>query len=143
MMAGYGIAGWREKVVEHGFRLRRPADALKISGVTALRQEMREHFLVLSVNHQFELLWVDVVSIGSLDANIVHPREVFRPAITHSAAGIMLVHNHPSGDPEPSKEDVRTTRRLAKAGELLGIAVLDHLIVARRGVVSLKARGLL
>ena len=79
--------------------------------------------------------------IGSLNASIVHPREVFRPAILASAASIIVAHNHPSGDPEPSEEDLSITRRLAEVGELLGIGLLDHVVIARRGVTSLRARG--
>ena len=82
-----------------------------------------------------------LISRGTLNASLVHPREVFRPAILASAAAIILVHNHPSGDPEPSDEDVSLTKRLVKAGEILGIEVLDHLVVAKRGFVSLRARG--
>lgn len=82
-----------------------------------------------------------MVSRGSLNASIVHPREVFRPAILGSAASVILVHNHPSGDPEPSEEDLSITRRLAQVGELLGIPVLDHVVVGKRGFVSLRARG--
>jgi DNA repair protein RadC len=82
-----------------------------------------------------------LVSRGSLNASIVHPREVFRPAIISSAASIVLAHNHPSGDPEPSDEDISITRRLAQVGELLGIPVLDHVVIAKRGFVSLRARG--
>jgi len=82
-------------------------------------------------------------SIGSLNASIVHPREVFLPAILHSAASVVLVHNHPSGDPEPSEEDLTITRRLVEVGELVGIQVLDHVIVAGRGAVSLRARQLM
>jgi DNA repair protein RadC len=85
----------------------------------------------------------ETVSIGSLNASIVHPREVFQPAILHSAASVILVHNHPSGDPEPSDEDLSITRRLVQVGEIVGIAVLDHVVVASRGVVSLRARQML
>jgi DNA repair protein RadC len=81
------------------------------------------------------------VSVGSLSASIVHPREVFQPAVAASAAGLIVAHNHPSGDPEPSPEDVAVTRRLREAGELLGIELVDHVVVAGRGYVSLKARG--
>jgi DNA repair protein RadC len=88
-----------------------------------------------------ELVRRVTVSVGSLNASIVHPREVMKPAIFASAASIILVHNHPSGDPEPSEEDLSITRRLVQVGDLLGIAVLDHVIVARRGVTSLRARG--
>jgi DNA repair protein RadC len=78
-----------------------------------------------------------------LNASIVHPREVFKPAVIGSSAAVVLVHNHPSGDPEPSEEDLSITKRLVQAGELLGITVLDHVIVAGRGVVSLRARQML
>jgi DNA repair protein RadC len=83
------------------------------------------------------------VSVGSLNASIVHPREVFKAAVMASAAAVVLVHNHPSGDPEPSEEDLAITKRLVEAGELLGISVLDHIVVAARGLTSLRARQLL
>lgn len=83
------------------------------------------------------------MSRGTLTAALVHPREVFRPAILASAAAIVLVHNHPSGDPEPSEEDLAITRRLIQVGELHGIGVLDHVIIAKDGHVSFRARGLL
>jgi DNA repair protein RadC len=89
---------------------------------------------VLLLNARHEVQRRETVSIGSLNASIVHPREVFLPAILQSAASIVLVHNHPSGDPEPSEEDLSITRRLAQVGELVGIAVLDHVIVAARGL---------
>jgi len=84
-----------------------------------------------------------LVSEGSLTAALVHPREVFAPALERRAAGLIVAHNHPSGDPDPSPEDLAITRRLADAGALLGIELLDHVIVAERGALSLKARGVL
>lgn len=119
--------------------IRGPDDVVAIIG-KALRSEQREHFLVLLLNARHEVLGRETVSVGSLNASIVHPREVFKPAILASAASIILCHNHPSGDAEPSEEDVTITKRLKDAGELLGIEVLDHVIVASRGVVSLRAR---
>ena len=86
---------------------------------------------------------IETISIGSLNASIVHPREVFLPAVRASAAAIVLVHNHPSGDAEPSEEDLTITKRLVECGELLGIGVLDHVIIAARGLVSFRARQLL
>jgi DNA repair protein RadC len=103
----------------------------------------REVFGVLLLNARHEATRRVVVSIGSLNASIVHPREVFRPALLYSAASITLVHNHPSGDPEPSEEDLTITGRLVGCGELLGIAVLDHVVIAKRGHVSFRARQLL
>jgi DNA repair protein RadC len=86
---------------------------------------------------------IDCVSIGSLNQSIVHPREVFKTALLSSAAAIILVHNHPTGDPSPSSEDIAITRRLREAGELMGIKVLDHVVVGREGVCSFVERGLM
>jgi len=122
--------------------IRGPDDVARLVG-RKLRKESREHFLVLLLNARHEVMGQETVSIGSLNASIVHPREVFRPAVVVAAAATVLVHNHPSGDPEPSEEDLAITKRLVEAGELLGISVLDHVIVAGRGVVSLRARQLL
>ena len=122
--------------------IRGPDDVVAVVG-RKLRTEQREHFLVLLLNARHEVLSREVVSVGSLNASIVHPREVFKPAVVASAASIVLVHNHPSGDPEPSEEDLSITRRLVQVGDLLGIAVLDHVVIARRGVVSLRSRQLL
>ncbi len=101
----------------------------------------REQFRVLLLNTRHLLLGAEVVGVGGLDQVAVHPREVFKPAIRRSAAAVILGHNHPSGDPEPSRADVLLTERLVEAGRLLGVAVLDHVIVARRGFVSLRAAG--
>ncbi|TLM97475.1 hypothetical protein FDZ73_24970, partial [bacterium] len=83
------------------------------------------------------------VSIGSLNASLVHPRELFKNAIKKSAAALILVHNHPSGDPSPSREDIDVTRRLAEAGKLLGIEILDHVIIGDLKYVSLKEKGII
>ncbi|MCC6348390.1 MAG: DNA repair protein RadC [Candidatus Eisenbacteria bacterium] len=122
--------------------IRGPEDVTKLFG-RRLTKHAREHFLVVLLNARHEVDAVETVSIGSLNASIVHPREVFKPAILASAASVVLVHNHPSGDPEPSEEDLAITKRLVEVGELLGIGVLDHVIVASRGVVSFRARQLL
>ncbi len=103
-----------------------------------LAQECREHFAVLLLNARNRILKREVVSIGSLNASIVHPREVFRPAILESAASVVLVHNHPSGDTMPSRDDIEITRRLIRGGEMLGIQVLDHVIVAGRSYLSMR-----
>lgn len=102
-----------------------------------------EVFRVLLLSSRHDVLRRVTVSRGSLSSTVVHPREVFRPAILASAATIVIVHNHPSGDPEPSAEDVEITKRLARAGELLGIPVLDHVIVAKGNrYTSLRERGM-
>jgi len=107
-----------------------------------LKGKKKEHFLVLCLDTRNRLIDRKLVSMGSLDTSVVHPREVFKEAISSCAASVIFAHNHPSGDPEPSKEDVELTKRLARAGEILGIDVLDHIIVCDEGFVSLKARNL-
>lgn len=101
----------------------------------------KEVFFSLYLNTKNSLLKCEEISVGSLSANIVHPREVFKPAVEISAAGVILAHNHPSGDPSPSEEDVKLTKRLAEAGEVMGIKVLDHVIIGDKKFVSLKERG--
>ena len=101
----------------------------------------REHFLAVLLDARNRIIGIETVSIGSLTASFVHPREVFRPALIASAASVVLGHNHPSGDPEPSKQDLALTLQLAQAGQLLGIKVLDHLIEGDGKYVSLMERG--
>lgn len=101
--------------------------------------EVRENFYALHLNSKNRILCLDQVSLGSLNASIVHPREVFSSALLSGAAAVIFVHNHPSGDPTPSKEDRTIQQRLCEVGELLGIRVLDHLVIGRGGrYVSLK-----
>ncbi len=107
-----------------------------------LKGKKREHFLVLCLDTRNRLINCKSVSVGSLDTSIVHPREVFKEAVSSCAASVIFVHNHPSGDPEPSKEDIELTGRLVKAGEIVGIEVLDHVVVCDNGHLSLKARNL-
>ncbi|MDM8000366.1 MAG: DNA repair protein RadC [Dehalococcoidia bacterium] len=105
----------------------------------ALKGKKKEHFLALLLDTRNRLIRTATVSVGSLDSSIVHPREVFKEAIKASAASVIFVHNHPSGDPEPSQDDIELTRRLVEAGKLLGILVLDHVIVGDGSFLSLKA----
>ena len=107
-----------------------------------LKGKKREHFLVACLDTRNRLINCRPVSVGSLDTSIVHPREAFKEAVSCSAAAVIFVHNHPSGDPEPSREDIELTRRLAKAGEIIGIDVLDHIIVCDESYLSLKAKNL-
>ena len=100
-----------------------------------------EQFGVLLLDTKHRLLRTTKVSVGTLDASVVHPREVFRAAVAGGAAAILLFHNHPSGDPTPSDDDVALTRRMIRAGELMGITVLDHIIVAENAYASLRERG--
>ena len=102
----------------------------------------REHFLVVLVNTKNRVITIDTVSIGALSSSIVHPREVFKNAIKVSAAAIILAHNHPSGDPTPSREDLEVTKRIVQAGEIIGIRVLDHIVIGDSGFFSFKEKGL-
>jgi len=106
-------------------------------------KEKKEYFLILSLDARSNLINIKTISIGSLDANIVHPREVFKKAIECSAASVILVHNHPSGDPEPSEDDLEITKRLTEAGKILGIIILDHIIVTKNGFIDFKEEKLM
>lgn len=106
-----------------------------------LRDAPHERFLVILLDGRHRVLREVTASQGTLTASLVHPREVFRPALREGAAAVVLAHNHPSGDPTPSREDREVTRRLARAGELLGVPVLDHVVVAERGFESLREEG--
>lgn len=108
-----------------------------------LRDRRKEVFLTLLLDSKNRLLREIQISEGSLNASIVHPREVFAPVVRESAAAVLLVHNHPSGDPTPSREDLELTGRLREAGELMGVRVLDHVIIGSGSYVSLADRGLL
>jgi DNA repair protein RadC len=121
--------------------LKSPEDVVAVMR-SKLKGKKKEHFWVICLDTRNRLITWKQVSIGSLDTSIVHPREVFKEAISSSAASVIFVHNHPSGDPEPSKEDIELTKRLAKAGEIVGIDVLDHIIVCDKNSLSLKAKNL-
>ncbi len=102
----------------------------------------REHFMVISLNTKNMVISIETASIGSLASSIVHPREIFRNAIRIGAASVILAHNHPSGNPTPSSEDVEVTKRLYEVGSVVGICVLDHLIIGNGSYYSFKEEGL-
>lgn len=102
-----------------------------------------EEFRALLLDTKNGLLRVQTVSVGTLDASLVHPREVFKAAIAASAAGVVIVHNHPTGDPTPSREDIEVTRRLSDAAQVIGISLVDHVIIGDSRWVSLKREGLI
>jgi len=106
-----------------------------------LKGKKKEYFLALLLDTRNQLIRVAEISIGSLDSSIVHPREVFKEAISASAASVIFVHNHPSGDPEASEDDIRLTKRLTEVGEIMGIDVLDHIIIGGKKYLSLKREG--
>ncbi|GGF06801.1 UPF0758 protein YsxA [Halobacillus andaensis] len=139
--------------IEFGRRLQqmKPVERYVIrspeDGADFVMEEMRdlkqEHFVCLFLNTKNQVLHRQTVFIGSLNASIVHPREVFKEAVKRSAASIICAHNHPSGDPSPSQEDIQVTRRLNECGKMIGIELLDHLVIGDRKFISLKEKGYL
>ena len=108
-----------------------------------LKNHKKEHFVIFYLDSRNQEIKRETISIGSLNANLVHPREVFEPAVRNLAAQIILAHNHPSGDPEPSEDDLEITKRLVESGKILGIEVIDHIIVAKNDFFSFKERKLI
>lgn len=122
--------------------IKTPEDAANYA-MPRLRYEKREHFAVLLLDTKNQVIAFPDISIGSLNASIVHPREVFRCAISHCSSSIILVHNHPSGDPSPSMEDINVTLRLVKSGQILDVEILDHIIIGDNKYTSLKQEGMI
>ena len=108
-----------------------------------IRDNKKEHFVIFFLDARNQEIKREIISVGSLNANLVHPREVFEPAVRHLAAQIIVAHNHPSGDTEPSEEDLAITKRLVAAGKILGIEVLDHVTVVKSGFFSFKEHKLI
>lgn len=131
-----------EQQVDDRAVIRNPEDAVGLV-MEEMRNLDREQFRALLLNTKHQLIGREIISIGTLNSSMVHPRELFKNAIKRSAAAMILVHNHPSGDPAPSQEDIGITKRLLEAGGIIGIEILDHLIVGDNRFVSLKARGLM
>lgn len=127
--------------------LKRPSITGPQDVATLLTEEMRhlnqEHFVILLLNAKNQVIKKETITIGTLNSAQVHPRELFKSAIRHSAAAIILVHNHPSGDPTPSTEDIEVTKKLVESGKLMGIQVLDHLVIGDNHYTSMKEKGLL
>ncbi|USK69375.1 DNA repair protein RadC [Peribacillus asahii] len=122
--------------------IRSPEDGAKYC-MEEMRFLTQEHFVCLYLNTKNQVLHKRTVFIGSLNASIVHPREVFKEAFRRSAASIICLHNHPSGSPDPSKEDIEVTKRLVECGKIIGIDLLDHIIIGEHKYVSLKEKGYL
>jgi DNA repair protein RadC len=108
-----------------------------------IRNHKKEHFVVFYLDSRSQEIKRETISVGTLNANLVHPREVFEPAIKNSAAQIIIAHNHPSGDTEPSEDDLTITKRLLEAGKIIGIDIIDHVIIAKNGYISLKEKGII
>ena len=141
--AAFELANRLESYSQAGNKqlVRTPEEAVSVVK-GRLKDKKKEYFLALSLDTRNQLIKVSEISVGSLDTNIVHPREVFKEAISASAASVIFVHNHPSGDPTASEDDIKLTQRLAEAGEIVGIDVLDHVIIGDKRHLSLKREGL-
>ena len=124
-----------------GEQLKSPEQVAKFAS-QVLEGADKEHILVISVSAKCQPLALEIVSIGSLDAAIAVPREIFKHAVMSNAAGILLVHNHPSGDPAPSRADLDFTRRVSQAGDILGIPLIDHIIIGDHRFLSFRQRGI-
>jgi DNA repair protein RadC len=107
-----------------------------------IRDKQKEHLVALFLNARQQLIHRETISVGTLDANLVHPREVFYPAVQNPVSGVIVAHNHPSGDLSPSSEDKDITDRLKQAGEILGIDLIDHIIVSKEGYKSMKEENI-
>ena len=139
MVAAFELA--RRYSGKSSYKIEKPGDVLPL--VDHLRSKKQEYFICMTLNGAGELIEQRIVTVGLLNHSPVHPREVFADAITDRAASVLFVHNHPSGIPEPSAQDIDITKRLCEAAEILGISILDHIITAKRGYVSFKERGLI
>ena len=117
-----------------------PTEAVAL--LTEIKDQPKEFFMCLYLNARNQVIHKEIISIGSLSASIVHPRKVYHVAVRHCAASIILAHNHPSGDASPSREDFELTKRLATAGDIMGVDVLDHIIITSSDYLSLKEEGL-
>ena len=132
----------REKLMRYGPEKLSNSELLAILLRSGKKGE-KEYFVIFYLDSRNQEIKREIISIGSLNANLVHPREVFEPAVRDLAAQIILAHNHPSGDPEPSEDDITITKRLIEAGKIMGIEVVDHIIVVKNGFFSFKEKGLL
>jgi len=122
--------------------VRSPSDVVQLLMPT-MRDQLQELFKVLLLDTKNQVRKIVTVTVGTLNSSLVHPREVFRPAVAQAANAVILAHNHPSGDPTPSHEDIAVTRQLLEAGRMLGIDVLDHIVIGDGRYVSMKERSLM
>ena len=127
---------------EHKKKVTSPLDIVDFF-MADMQYLKREHFKIVMLDTKNHIIGVEEISVGNLNSSIVHPREVYKQAIKRSSASIILVHNHPSGDPTPSREDINITRRLMESGEILGIRVLDHIVIGHKKHISLKEMDIL
>ncbi len=128
---------------EPKLKITRPDDVLQLPDINETRYKKQEHFLVVTLNGASEVIQSRTITMGLLNHSLVHPREVYCDAISDRAASIICIHNHPSGNLEPSTQDIQITTQLAQAGTILGIPLLDHIIISKTGITSLKEGGYL
>lgn len=142
LLAAFEIAKRALKTYTHSLpMIQSPQDA--VDQVTSYRSKTKEHFIVLYLNARNQVIHQEIISVGTINSSLVHPREVYEPAVKYLASAIVLVHNHPSGELTPSEEDIGITQRLNAAGNILGIDILDHLIITRDDFLSFKEGGIL
>lgn len=139
IVASFELA--RRRLVKESIVIKQTEDVLPL--ISYIGGKKQEYFLCISLNGANEVIGNRVITVGLLNSNQVHPREVFVDAISDRAASVILAHNHPSGLLKPSPDDIAVTRQLVDAGEIIGISVLDHIIVTRKGYLSLKEKGLM
>jgi DNA repair protein RadC len=111
--------------------------------IPLLRDEIKEHFIVVCLNSANKIIRYEIVSVGNLNSSVVHPREIFKAAIENNSASIILLHNHPSGNPEPSNEDISITKKVVESGKIMDIPVFDHIIIAGSGFTSFVEKRML
>jgi len=124
------------------YTIKSPQDAANYM-MEEMRYLAQEHFYALLLNVKNQVLSKELISVGSINSSIVHPREVFKQAIIKNASSLIVLHNHPSGDPTPSREDLEVTKRLSETGKIIGIEILDHIVIGNLRFVSLKEKGLI
>ena len=123
-------------------KIQSPKDVFEILK-NDLGEKKTEHFRILSLDSRNQIISIDEISVGTVNANLLHPREVFKTAIQNLSVSIILAHNHPSGDSEPSKADIKITKRIKEAGKIIGIEILDHIIITKTNFFSFKEKGLI
>lgn len=141
IIAALKLARLNPSTAEERFTIRSPQDAYDY--LKDMQYLNREEFVCLGLNTKNEIIFRETIFTGSLNASIVHPRETFLPLIKRCCASAIVAHNHPSGQPQPSREDIEVTKRLAEVGKIVGIEVLDHLIIGAEKYISLKEKGYL
>jgi len=141
LKAAFELARRKEEDTGEHISVKSHQDVIKLVR-QRLKDKKKEHFLILCLDTRNNLIKISNISTGTLDANLVHPREVFKEAIQSLSSSIILVHNHPSGNPEPSDADIDITKRILETGKVVGIDILDHIIIANNRSFSFKEKGI-